>query len=482
MKDIPTDIIFEIFQFYTHFQPPQRLLTVCKQFYNIVINSGSLWSRILLCDEYSKALYRNERNLGPKQDLDNKVQCRSIRALLQAFERARNSTIELTIILEYNEGDIYDDGDSGFHWDLLDGHSWPERCRSLSLVYARAPNILKDSVPDFPILERLEVSDAGTRFHRSVKKLLLQVKLTSPRLYHLHLYTPPHPYEWCAPGPDYVFDSYLEYIPGVSSLIPRMQILYLSSFFRQHIEEAIQYATSVTTLGIYMSSNTGMQTLVKCPSPLLETLIMRRYPCGYISTDIYSKLVRLTIEADDFTEKAIRVELPRLTHLSIIRWWPLIINFHAPKLYSLELLGRPPISYEDLKDFQGMTLCPLKVDVDVQVEEADMRKLLEALWNKVEDLQLVYGEMNRALGETMVSAFGGTETGCLCPKLERLVIISKKSQPAPQAESEELLRNVARRRRNGQRFKKVKYGWYELEEEDGDPRLGNIEWVDITDS
>src|ERR1700761_3028996 len=115
------------------------------------------------------------------------------------------------------------------------------------------------------------------------------------------------------------------------------------------------------------------------------------------------------------------------------------------------------MSYNDLGDLQGMKLWPLKVDVDVAIEEADMLILVSPLWNKVEDLQLVYNGMNGSFGKTLASAFQGTKTSCLCPKLERLVIFSKKSHPAEQAESEELLRNVVKRRKNSQEFKEVKY-------------------------
>ena len=185
-------------------------------------------------------------------------------------------------------------------------------------------------------------------------------------------------------------------------------------------------------------------------------------------------------------------EFPVLQNLEIDGSWNSLANIKAPSLQSLVLLdrigGRDMLKqFDDIGCLKKTLLRPKKLDIDVRLSEPDLRSLLGAIGEDLEDLHIIYVDPGLTLRNPLTQGFLGMKT-CppVCPMLRRLTVIStiqgnSKRMQETRLRSEERLKKIANARMGGGILERVRYGWWQYGGSREHPIYDEtIEWSQIS--
>ena len=455
MTTLPDDVLVELFKIYAESDTPLRLIRVCRRWHAIAAGVSSLWADILFYNgpKYDKI----EPDWMFDIDPSKKLICYSPSSLASSIARVKGNKFELAIVRSQNHKLSTEE-----EWKVLQPSWFSQKCRALRLC-ARDSQPLVSHLTDLSALEELEIyGSVSNSDQASIASLLGTAARTSKLLRYLR--TPNIP-------------SLLDH----PSLLGRVAMLHIQLGTTSNAAEITKYVTSATTLTIE-SSAYWIRPSLECPSPLLDTLVLIGLHWKSLSLSICSKLKHLTIKTG--LQSTQTLELPNLTHLTVLEWWMAMLGLQAPKLQILELKEHYNVNCWDLGTLGEADLRPIKLDLDLSVPENTMEPLIRKLWGNIEELQIVYKVTDGSLWHPLASSLRGRgESASLCPNLKKLVILSAKRSTEMQKKSEDLLRGVKDAFNQVGKSIEVKYGWYEptVMMEDHDPRDKPIWWTTFTD-
>jgi len=461
---LPDEVLLLCFRLHVwcNSDTPQRLLRVCRRWHAIVTGASSLWGDIFLSYGLRDSTTLGYSLLGTGSPaVESKIFCPSIPSLAAAIERTKASKFELTISPNW----VFNRA-GNTEMNLLQPIWFSQRCRALRFVVGSTGSLLSIS-NDLSALERLEICDEIYRHldrdAESINSLLDIVQRTSKRLWRLH-------------APEF---SLLE-LTKYSSLLSRMEDLRLQVPWNTPVDDFVNIAKSTVTLALISASLAkSNQSQLHCPSPSLETLILKEVPWCLFSPETASKIKYMTISFVFQDESQPHfLEFPNMTHLTVADRWSAMAGIQAPKLHYLKLLHSIR-SYSEYEYTDRVTLRPRILDMDMAIPELEGRQLIFELWKDVERLQIVYTGQDRSLWWPLASWLRGKEEqGPLCPKIESLLILSSESSSLRKERSERLLKEVAQVLEELGRLRVVKYGWYRWKR-GIDPRESPIVWTTI---
>lgn len=426
IDNLPVEILQEIFSIHCldNEDTPLRLIRVCRTWYAVTSNTGSLWGNIAFQDrEYL--------------ELGNKIRCYSLHSLAAAIERTRRSKFELTIALKAFE--LF----PGKEEDrlIIDPFWFSQRCRALRLETAILPQFL-DHISDFSALETLEICTYHSPGAAIISPLLASIQRTSKKLWFLRVT---------------VGQSYDPMLRDLFSRVTTLRVDGRSS----RLDEIARVAMSVKTLDLAAPSYIAQIAPITCLSPDLDTLVLRSISWCLLAQETASKIRHLELYAPNDRQDAPNLEFPNLTHLTVHDWWGAINGIQATNLETLRLC-QFGAHHPMIKRTRGTTLRPKRLELEMTMPQREGRRSIQNIFQDVEDLQIVYIGSNRSLTSDLANPLAGIgRKQPLCPRLRRLAVLSRVSSVKRQKMSEKQLRDVTNALTRKGVLKEVSYGWYE---------------------
>jgi F-box-like len=471
MDRLPEELLVAVFKIHVwcNLDSPQRLLRVCRRWHNIANNTGSLWGNIVFTDEDA---YPYESGYHPDPSLVHKTHCNSIKSLARAIERTKASKFELTL-------DIMSPVPCYSHLDFeLLNPSWFSRCRALS-IYKYDLEWPEDLLNNLGALERLDINTdyQGTMMHTT--RLLEVAHRTTPLLWHLS-----------SRGSSHVALSQYPKLAARLTVLELTAIHLYSGFILD-----LAPCSSLETL-IWKVGHGGTSLRIHGPfPPKLHTLSTTGDLLVLIPPELYSGLRTISFSNwhNNRTSSGLgqTYEFPMLQHLEINGLWNSMADIRAPSLQSLVLLDRLGTKgmlkrRDDIGRLKKTPLRPKKLNIDVRLDEADLRSLLSEVCEDLEELQIVYVEPDLTLRNPLTQGFLGMKRcPAICPMLRRLTVTSttngnSKRVQESRLRSEERLKKVADARMGGGVLEHVTYGWCQYAGSREHPiRKETVEWSQI---
>jgi hypothetical protein len=168
-----------------------------------------------------------------------------------------------------------------------------------------------------------------------------------------------------------------------------------------------------------------------------------------------------------------------------------LADIRAPSLQSLVLLDRIETRHrlkqsDDIDRLRQTLLRPKKLNIDVRLDEADLRSFLGHIGEDLEELRIIYVEPGLTLRNPLTQGFLGMKTCPLvCTMLRCLTVIStikgnsKRAQDT-RLKSEARLKKIADARMGTGVLERVKYGWCQYAGNRKHPiRDETMEWSQI---
>lgn len=369
----------------------------------------------------------------------------------------RTGDSKFTLIVINHPGDKYDPTSQQAH---LISPSVFQRCRALTIFNSEHLFPTLKPINDLSALEKLELyGDTPLEFMLS---LLPTIERSSLQIRHFraHIDTRVHIGR---------FSLFL-------SRLTTLDVVVVST----DLPVMTMATTSVKTLKILSVSSHQPTFLFESPSQSLRELSLRDIHWKSISLGISNQITHLSLRFS-FKYSFIYLlpsEFPNLGYLSIATHLEDIRGIQAPKLQTLVLDVRWEYSY--VIEYQTLILLqPELLDFNIDMTEQEARRLIWQFWRNLKALRIVYRGGGRSLRHPLASWLRNKEgQGSMCPRLERLSMLSPMQSDDQRLGAGNLLRGVGEALKTRGLLKELKYGWYEPIK-GTDPRECTTVWSDL---